>query len=142
MIERGKTNSVVRILAMGLTQGEKRFMEKHYAEGSWEIIYSNNDLEMWDHADHEKYDLCLIGQTEDSQDLNYATWLLKDIVKPSQIVVIADQCAKQERKQLRKHRIRFILNRPLNPNSLSGAIENALIYNKPWFIRVYHFLKK
>ncbi|MBN2325990.1 MAG: hypothetical protein JXR73_02475 [Candidatus Omnitrophica bacterium] len=131
----------VRMLALGLNQSEKDILVDLNADNSRELIFSNTDMDMWDHADHEKYDLCIIGQNEGNQDLDYAAWLLKGIIKPSQIIVISDQYSWQERSHLRKHRIRFYLGRPLDPELLSHAVEKVILYNKPWYKRLISAMK-
>lgn len=141
MFNKGKINPDVCILALGLNDVEKSYLIDLYSNSTHKIIFSDTDMDMWDQADHKKYDLCIIGQNKENQDLDYITWLLKEILKPSQIVVITSNYSREVLKHLRKHRIRFILNRPLDPALLSDTIEKALTYNKSWYIRVISLLK-
>ncbi len=131
----------IHILAIGLNDSEKTFLEDCAADRSWVVFFSQSDMDGWDHAENEKYDLGIIGQAEDNLDMNYLTWLMKDVMKPSQLIIVTSNCSPQDLKHFRKYRIRYILQRPLDPDQFSKTIEKALIYQKPWYIRLLHFLK-
>ncbi len=144
MTKRWTTNrkdGAVRILAMGLNDAEQSFLREYASGRAWELFISQSDLDGWDHADHEQYDLCIVGQGGDDSDMDYLAWLLKDAMTPSRLILVTARCTPQELKHIRKYRIRFILQRPLDAFEFTETIEKALIYNKPWYVRIGVFLR-
>ena len=136
-----RKDNKIHILVMGLNDSEISFLQDYSTEHSWELSISQSDMDGWDHADHEKYDICIIGPGEDNQDMDYLAWLLKDVMKPSQLIIVTSNCSKQDLKHFRKYHVRYILQRPLDPDQFSQTIEKALIYQKPWYVRLIQFLK-
>lgn len=134
-------NQPVRILAIGLDDAEKTFLQDYYENSSLELFFSQSDLDGWDHADHEKFDLCIVGQGDENQDMDYLAWLLKDAMTPSRLILIISKSTREELKHLRKYRIRYILQRPLDEVQFTRTIEKALDYNKPWYLRLAQMFK-
>jgi len=137
-----RKDRAVRILAMGLNDAEQSFLQEYAGDRAWELFISQSDLDGWDHADHEQYDLCIVGQGGDDCDMDYLAWLLKDAMTPSRLILITSSCSPLELKHLRKYRIRYNLQRPVDALSFTHTIEKALIYNEPWYVRIGVFLRK
>ncbi len=136
-----RKDNKIHILAIGLNDSERTFLQECSADRSWVMSFCQSDMDGWDHADHEKYDLCIIGQTDDNQDMDYLAWLMKDTMKPSQLIIVTSNYSKQDLAHFRKYRIRYILHRPLDQDQFSKTIEKALNYQKPWYVRVLLFFK-
>jgi hypothetical protein len=132
MFKNWKEKLPVRIVTLGLNDSEKMFLKKHYENSPWEIISANTEMDLFGHADQEKCDLCIIGQSNAIQFPAYIAWLLKEIIKPSRMVVVTSNLSRQEARRLRKYRVRFVLNRPLDASRFTESIEKALNDYRPW----------
>lgn len=139
MFKNWKENQPLHIVTLGLNDSENTFLQKQYEDSPWEIVIAKTEMDMFGLADQEKCDLCIIGQSNTIQYPAYIAWILKEVIKPSRMIVVTSKISRQESKRLRKYRVRFVLNRPLEAARFTESIEKALNDYKPWPYRITSF---
>ncbi len=85
------TRPALRVLALGLNREENLFLEKTNAGRENEIHAADSDIDLWEAARNQRFDVCLLGQSEALPHPTLRIWLMRALQPHARIAVLYDE---------------------------------------------------
>ncbi len=124
MIAPNDKNNALRILAIGLLPEEEKFLQNLVRQNGGELKQAHDDLDVWNKARSEPFDVFVLGQCEQIDTPSYLIWLLKGIANQSNIILIYSKITAEEQKRLNHSNSVHVLQRPIDVQTLMAEVED------------------
>lgn len=102
----------LRVLALGLNREESLFLEKTYAGRENEIYAADSDIGLWDAARNQRFDVCLLGQSESLPHPTLRIWLMRALQPHARIAVLYDEIGPVETDPIPDSGLVEVVQRP------------------------------
>lgn len=107
--------SIIRVLAFGLNGAESHSINEIVMDNGGEIHSVDTDLDLWEAARAEPFDVCILGQSEALPYPTLRIWLLRGLLPHARIIVLYDEIGSLETGPLEDCQQVEMIQRPANP---------------------------
>ncbi len=118
-----------RILTLGLNDQEKTNIEKIASSFGGVATNVETEMDLLQHAETTRFDICMVGQSDNVPEPSYIIWLLKGITKQSRMIVLYSSMTSEEEKKVLRYEVTNILQRPIKSGEVTKTIESILTHN-------------
>ncbi len=116
----------LRFLLMGLQPSEDEILQQYARKTDCEMVFTKDELDLWNHARNGQFDLFILSQTDDIPDPSYLIWLLKGLANHSKVILVLSQVTAEIEERLDRFHASYALERPIRPEQLEQAIDTVL----------------
>lgn len=113
-----------RILALGLNEAEHHSIGKIVANEGGDLNAVETDLDLWEAARDECFDVCILGQSEALPFPTLRIWLMRALQPYAKIIVFYDEIGSLETGPLEDCRQVEMIQRPVDPVCLENLLED------------------
>ena len=118
-----------RIITIGMQTKEKAYIDKIASSSGGSVMHTDNEIGLLKLAHNTNFDVCFIGQSDNTPELSYIIWLLKGLIKQSKMIVLFSSLSKEEEEKILRHDVSRVFKRPANPGGISKTIESILSHD-------------
>lgn len=115
--------STQRILALGLNGVENHSINEIVSNDGGEFYAVDTDLDLWDAARTEHFDLCILGQSEELPFPTFRIWLMRGLQPDMRVIVLYDEISSLETNPLVDCQQVEMIQRPIDPSVWNNLLE-------------------